>query len=41
MAWIVVVPPSPRHLHERYRVRRHEVVAAWRDQHPTSEYGTR
>jgi hypothetical protein len=93
MAWIVVVPPSPRHPHERYQVcyqqdkrqrsagifptrRRalaekraiergrdelveaHEVglerartlfgeyVAtkwwpAWKDQHPTSEYGTR
>jgi len=93
MAWIVVVPPSPRHPHERYQVcyrdgtrqrsagifptkRRAEaeqralergraelVVApevdlekartlfgeyvaakwwpAWKDQHPTSEYGTR
>jgi integrase len=93
MAWIVVVPPSPRHPHERYQVcyqqgKRHrsagifptrrralaekraiergrdelveahevdlertrtlfgEYVAtkwwpAWKDQHPTSEYGTR
>ena len=92
MAWIVVVPPSPRHPHERYQVcyqqgKRHrsagifltrrralaekraidrgrdelveahevdlertrtlfgEYVAAnwwpaWKDQHPTSEYGT-
>jgi integrase len=93
MAWIVVVPPSPRHPHERYQVcyqegkrqrsaaifltkrraeaeqralergRPNELVAgevdlerartlfgeyvatkwwpAWKDQHPTSEYGTR
>jgi hypothetical protein len=93
MAWIVVVPPSPRHPHERYQVcyqegkrqrsagifptkrralaeqraiergrdelvKDHEMdlerartlfgdyVAtkwwpAWKDQHPTSEYGTR
>ena len=93
MAWIVVVPPSPRHPHERYQVcyqqgKRHrsawifptrrralaeqraiergsdelvkdhevdlerartlfgEYLAtkwwpAWKDQHPTSEYGTR
>jgi Phage integrase SAM-like domain len=93
MAWIVVVPPSPRHPHERYQVcyqqsKRHrsagifptrrralaekraiergrdelleahdvdlertrtpfgDYVAtkwwpAWKDQHPTSEYGTR
>ena len=94
MAWIVTVPPSPRHPHERYQVcyqegKRHrsagifltkrraeaerralergrrddlvvaaevdlerartllgEYVAAkwwpaWKDQHPTSEYGTR
>ena len=93
MPWIVVVPPSPRHPHERYQVfyqegKRHrsagifqtrrralaekraiergrdelveghevdlerartlfgEYVAtkwwpAWKDQHPTSEYGTR
>jgi hypothetical protein len=93
MAWIVVVPPSPRHPHERYQVcyqqgKRHrsagifptrrralaekraiergrdELVEAhevdlertrtlfgdyvatkwwpaWKDQHPTSEYGTR
>src|SRR5215211_1590306 len=93
MAWIVVVPPSPRHPHERHQVcyqegKRHrsagifptrrralaekraiergrdelvkdhevdlerartlfgEYVAtkwwpAWKDQHPTSEYGTR
>ena len=94
MAWIAVVPPSPRHPHERYQVRYQDgkrqrsagifptkrralaeqraiergrrddlvVVAevdlerartllgeyvtakwwpAWKDQHPTSEYGTR
>jgi integrase len=94
MAWIVVVPPSPRHPHERYQVcyqegnrqrsagifltkrraeaeqralergRRTDLVVAgevdlerartrfgeyvaakwwpaWKDQHPTSEYGTR
>jgi hypothetical protein len=94
MAWIVVVPPSPRHPHERYQVcyqegkrqrsagifltkrraeaeqraiergRRDDLVVvaeadlerartllgeyvttkwwpAWKDQHPTSEYGTR
>jgi integrase len=93
MAWIVVVPPSPRHPHERYQVcyqdgkrqrsagifptrrralakqraiergrdelvKDHEVDLerartlfgeylatkwwpAWKDQHPTSEYGTR
>ena len=93
MAWIAVVPPSPRHPHERYQVRyqdgkwqrsagiiptkrraeaerraiergRSEPVGpaevdlerartrfgeylaakwwpAWKDQHPTSEYGTR
>ena len=93
MAWIAVVPPSPRHPYERYQVRyqdgkrqrsagiyptkrraeaerraiergRPELVApaevdlerartlfgeyvatkwwpAWKDQHPTSEYGTR
>ena len=93
MAWIAVVPPSPRHPHERYQVRyqdgkrqrsagifltkrraqaeqraiergREQAPAstdidlekartlfgeyvtakwwpAWKDQHPTSEYGTR
>jgi hypothetical protein len=91
MAWIAVVPPSPRHPYERYQVRyqerqrsagifptkrraeaerraiergRPELVApaevdlergrtlfgeyvatkwwrAWKDRHPTSEYGTR